>query len=157
MVRLPGAAPTPEKATVSGTLAVPLLAKAKLPLALPAALGLNTIWKLTLCCGCRVSGRVKPVVLKPEPVTVACVTVTSELLVLANTSVWLWAVPVCTVPKLMVAGLTVNVPVVVDAGCGEDFPATLIPWQPSITARARRAGIAIQRLGVFVIGDNVVL
>jgi hypothetical protein len=138
-----------------GTLEPP--AKAKLPLALPAAVGLNTTWKLRLCCGARVRGRVKPFVLKPVPVTVACVTVTLELPVLVTTSVWVWDAPVCTVPKSMLAGLTVNVPVCVDAGCAEDFPATLIPWQPSIVARASRAGIAIQRLGAFVIGDNVLL
>lgn len=95
--------------------------------------------------------------LKPVPVTVACVTVTVELPVLVTTSVWLWDVPVCTVPKSMLAGLTVNVPVCVDAGSVEDFPPTLIPWQPSMVARASRAGIAIQRLGAFVIGDNVLL
>jgi hypothetical protein len=153
LVRLPGAAPVPESAIFTGSPP----AKAKLPLALPTVVGLNTIWKLTLCCGNRVKGRVKPVVLKPEPVTVACVTVTLELLVLASTSVWLWAVPVCTAPKLMLAGVAAIVPVAVDAGCVEDFPATLIPWQPSMVARASRAGIAIQRLGVFVIGDNVLL
>ena len=75
---------------------------------------------------------------------------------LANTLVWLWVVPVCTIPKLIVAGVTAIVPVTVGAGCAEDFP-TLIPWQPSMVARASRAGIAIQRLGVFVIGDNVLL
>lgn len=153
--KLPEAAPVPESATFMGTPEPP--ARAKLPLAPPTAVGLNTIWKLTLCCGARVRGRVKPVVLKPVPVTVACVTVTLELLVLVTTSVWFWDVPVCTVPKSMLAGLTVNVPVCVDAGCAEDFPATLIPWQPSIVARASRAGIAIQRLGVFVISDNVLL
>jgi hypothetical protein len=32
-----------------------------------------------------------------------------------------------------------------------------MPWQPSMVARASKAGIAIQRLGMFVIGDKVVL
>ena len=129
----------------------------KLPLALPAAVGLNTIWKLAFCWGAKVRGKVNPVVLKPGPVTVTCVIVTLELLVLVKTSVWLCAVPVCTLPKLTLAGAAESVPAAVTVRVWvEDFP-TLMPWQPSMVARASKAGIAIQRLGMFVIGDKVVL
>jgi hypothetical protein len=154
VVRLPGSAPVPES-KIFTRLVVPALTRDKFPLALPTAVGLNTIWKLAFCCGAKVRGKVNPVLLKPEPVTTAWVIVTLELLVLAKTSVWLCAVPVCTLPKLRLAGAAASVPVTVKTWV-EDFP-TLIPWQPSIVARASKAGIAIQRLGVFVISDSLVL
>lgn len=73
-VRLPAATAVAESVIFSGLLA-PLLVSAKFPLTLPADCGLKTTLKVVLCPGAKVTGRVKPVVLKPVPVTLACVMV----------------------------------------------------------------------------------
>ena len=136
--------PIPEIAILTELLE-PSSARARVPFTLPAVVGLNRIWKLAVCCGARVMGKLKPVVLKPAPLTVSCVTVTLELPVLDRISVWLWFVPAGTFPKLRLAGAAASMPVT-ELVTTEDFP-TLSPWQPSIVARAIRAGIAIQRPG----------
>ncbi len=146
VVRLPGAVPVPETAMFTEPVE-PSLARAKVPFTLPAAVGLNTIWKLAVCCGARVRGKLKPVVLKLAPLTISCVTITVELPVLVRTSFWLWVPPMGTFPKLTLAGAAASMPVTEPVTTlVEDFP-TLSPWQPSILARASRTGIAIQRPG----------
>ena len=63
-----------------------LSVRARLPLTLPAAWGLKTTLKVTLCPTAKVKGRVSPVVVKPAPVIVACVTVRLDPPVLASVS-----------------------------------------------------------------------
>lgn len=144
VVRLPGAIPFPDIAIIT-ELVDPSSVRAKVPFTLPAVVGLNTIWKLAVCCGASVMGKFKPVVLKPAPLTVSWLTVTLELPVLVRISVWLWVTPVGTFPKLRLAGAAARIPVT-EPVTTEGFP-TLSPWQPSIVARASRAGITSQRPG----------
>jgi len=68
--RLPEATAVPESATLS-VLLEPLLVSARVPLALPADWGAKTTLKGVICPGISVRGRLKPVVLKPGPVTAA--------------------------------------------------------------------------------------
>jgi hypothetical protein len=68
---LPAATAVAESAIFNG-LFEPSLVTAKLPVALPVDCGLKTRLKLTLCPGAKVTGKFKPVVLKPVPVTAAC-------------------------------------------------------------------------------------
>ena len=64
---------------------------------------------------------------------------------------WDWLVPTCTFPKLTLAVPAVRVPSSVFWVLWILDLLVLSPWQPSIVARASRAGIAIQRLGGAVI------
>jgi len=69
-----GVAPVPdtEKSTV---LLIPVTVSEIVPLLPPAAVGANFTVKLVAWVGAKVSGKVNPLMLKPAPVTVACVIV----------------------------------------------------------------------------------
>jgi hypothetical protein len=73
----PGARAVPERGTTRVGLEA-LLLKVTWPVNVPAAAGLNFTLNETLCAGARVAGSVKPVILKPVPVTVACVIVSPD-------------------------------------------------------------------------------
>jgi len=62
--------PVPDRDTVAGEL-VALLVIEMLPVALPIVVGVKAALKLVLCPSDKVSGNVRPLVLKPVPVTVA--------------------------------------------------------------------------------------
>lgn len=102
--------------------------------------------KGALCPGVKVTGVLIPEMLKPVPVTVTCVIVRLDPPVLLSVSDWVWLVPVCTLPKLMLAGAAPNVP-----GNGSVPPPceagllVLNPWQPSIVARASTTTSAFRR------------
>ena len=105
----PGAAPVPDRAMLS---AVPdaLLVIETVPLALPAAEGLNITLNEALLPAEIVSGKVRPLRLKPEPLAVAWVTVTSEPPELVKVSDSVLLEPVCTEPKLRLELLAESVP-----------------------------------------------
>jgi hypothetical protein len=144
-VRLPAATAVPE----SGMLSVleSLLVNTRVPPALPADCGAKTTLKLLPAPGDRVNGRVKPVMLKPAPVTSAFVTVRLVPPALLNVLDWLWLVPTCTFPKLTVLGAALRVPGKgFSVVCTLDLPV-LSPWQPTIVASASTAASAFQRVG----------
>ena len=58
----------------------------------------------------RVMGRLSPVKVNADPVTLACETVTLELPELVSVPVKLALLPTCTVPKVRLAGLAATVP-----------------------------------------------
>jgi hypothetical protein len=68
--RLPVATAVPESATLS-VLLEPLFVSVRVPLASPADWGAKTTLKVAPCPGIRVKGKLKPVVVKPLPVTPA--------------------------------------------------------------------------------------
>ena len=109
--------------------------------------------KVVLCPGPRVNGKFRPVVLKPVPVTAACVMVRLVPPVLLSVSDWLWFVPTWTLPKLMLAGAALSKP-----GKGFCEPCALglpvlSPWQPTMVARASTTASAFQRAGRWLISD----
>jgi hypothetical protein len=146
-VRFPAATAVPDKAMLSG-LVEALFVIARLPLALPADWGLNTTLKEALWPGDNVMGRLSPEVLNPDPLTAACVTVRLVPPVLLRVLVWVWLVPTCTLPKLMLAGAALRLPG--GAVCELDLPE-LNPWQPTMVAKANRAITARQRAGEWLI------
>src|SRR2546428_232245 len=75
-----------------------------LPDALPMVAGANCTLKVLDCPAARVSGRVRPVMLKPVPETVACETLTVVLPVFVSTTLWVLVVAAVTLPKLMFEG-----------------------------------------------------
>lgn len=144
--RLPAATAVPENATLS-VLFEPLSVSARVPLALPADWGAKTTLKVALCPGIRVKGRLKPVVLKPAPVTAAWLIVRLVTPVFDSVSDWAWLVPNCTFPKLTLADPAVSVP---SSGFCVLWTLDLLvlsPWQPTIVARASTTTSTFQRVG----------
>ena len=79
--------PGPTATAVTGTLTTGFgasLVTATLPDALPAACGVNVTEKVFFCPGDKFIGKVRPLILKPRPLTVACFTVTVEVPELAS-------------------------------------------------------------------------
>jgi hypothetical protein len=72
VVKAPAETPVPEIAILAEPLSV---VTARLPLALPEVVGAKTTLTAALCPAPNVNGVVTPVMLKPVPLTVACVTV----------------------------------------------------------------------------------
>ena len=70
----PGVTPVPESAT-STVVLEPLTVIDKVPLLVPADPGANCTPKVLLWLGARVSGKLRPVMLKPGPEAEAAVTV----------------------------------------------------------------------------------
>jgi hypothetical protein len=84
--KLPAVTAFAESAMLSG-LFEPSFANDKVPVALPAEVGLKTIFTFVLCPAAKVIGGVSPVMLKPAPLTVACESVRLVLPVLLRVSV----------------------------------------------------------------------
>src|SRR2546425_908467 len=81
-----------------------LLTSETLPDTLPMVAGANCTLKVLDCPAARVSGRVRPVMLKPAPETVACETLTVAVPELDSTTPWVLAVDSVTLPTLMFVG-----------------------------------------------------
>jgi hypothetical protein len=84
---------------------VALLATERLPVTLPAEAGAKVTLKLVSCPAERLKGRDGPETLKPEPLTVACETVTLPVPVLLTTTGRALLLPIATLPKLRLVGL----------------------------------------------------
>ena len=98
--------PLPLRAICADEFAA-LLVTDKLPLTEPVALGAKFTVNVVLCPAPKLNG-VRPLVVKPAPVTVSPETFTLELPVLVNVTVWLLLLPTFTFPKLRLAGLAVS-------------------------------------------------
>ncbi len=77
------ATPVPDSATVAGEL-VAVLTTETLPEALPATVGVKVALKLVLWPAVSVRGSESPLMLNPDPVIVACETVTLPVPVLVR-------------------------------------------------------------------------
>src|SRR3989442_149357 len=98
-----GCTPVPLRAMVLGGLGA-LLTSETLPDTLPVAAAANCTLKALDWPGARVSGRVRPVMLKPGPETGACEPFTVGLPVFVSTTLWILVVAAVTLPKLMFEG-----------------------------------------------------
>jgi hypothetical protein len=95
---------------------VALLVIVILPVAAPAAVGVNVALNDVLCPAARVKGNESPLRLKPAPAILACVIVTSAVPLLLRETVLLLLLPTTTSPNAMLAGLAASWRVT-------DFPA----------------------------------
>jgi len=95
----PACAPVPFSTMVAGELAASLTTESD-PLALPATVGANTAFKLTLAAGLTDTGNVKPFALNPAPVAVTPEIFTVAVPLLVNTIACEALLPVATFPKL---------------------------------------------------------
>lgn len=100
--------PVPLRAIISGELGA-LLTNETVPVTLPAVLGVKTALNVALLPAAMVSGTVRPVMLKPLPDTVAWEIVRLALPALDNLMVCELLVPVTTLPKLTLVGVTESV------------------------------------------------
>lgn len=78
------------------------------PLAEPLVCGVKTTLKLVLCPGLKVSGRVRPLIWKPAPLTVACEMVRLDAPEFVKVSVFVALSPTFTLPKVRVDGLALS-------------------------------------------------
>jgi len=107
--RAPGTKPM----AVSGRFKVefaPLLTRVKLPLTLPPACGANVVVKLALWPGANVSGKLRPLTLKPAPAIEACEMVRLDPPELIRLPAKVLLEPSKTLPKSKLAGLAVSCP-----------------------------------------------
>ena len=100
----------------SGTMSVPLdasLANESAALAAPPDCGLKVTLKAALWPAAKVTGRFKPLTLKPELETLAWDTVTLESPELVSAADKVCPLPICTLPKLRLEGFEVRAPTAV--------------------------------------------
>jgi len=106
---VPGATPVPVSDIVSvGFDAFELIVT--VPLALPVACGANVTVKVVFWDGFNVRGVAIPLNVNPVPVMLACDTLTAVPPVLVRVTVADWVVPVVTLPKASLVGLSESAP-----------------------------------------------
>jgi hypothetical protein len=96
--------PLPVREATVGELCALLLIET-LPDALPAAVGANCALKELDCPGARDNGKVNPLIPKPAPVTLPCERFRLAVPELVRVTVWAFAVPTATFPKLTLLGV----------------------------------------------------
>jgi len=98
--------------------------------------------KVLVCPGLIESGGVKPVVLKPLPVTLACVIVKTLVPVLPIWIVWEFVEPVATLPKFALEGVRL-IPGAAVTAVAERLTtagaAPSLPWTVSVPVRVPAA------------------
>ena len=99
------AAPVPPSGITVGEVGA-LLTKARLPVALPVAVGAKFTVKVAELPGSTVSGRLRPFKAKPLPETKAWETLRLALPGLLTVMAWVLVVPIVTLPKLTFPGIT---------------------------------------------------
>lgn len=103
--------------TVAGEL-VALLVIVRVPVVLPAVVGVNVTATTTDCPAASICPELIPLKLKPEPVMATCEIVTLELPLLVTLTFCVLLLPTCTLPKFKLDGLLSNCSV-------EDTPVPL--------------------------------
>jgi hypothetical protein len=100
--------PVPLRPTIVDVPLVELLVSVSCPVKTPAAVGSNCTVNVALCMEFRVSGKLRPEMLKPVPATVAALTVTDELPVDVRVSVCVAGVFTFTLPNVRLDELTLR-------------------------------------------------
>lgn len=123
------------KVSAPGGTAVPVMAIArlgfvavetidKLPLSVPAAMGAKVRSKFALCPAARVRGNASPLIVKPDPVTLAWEIVAPEPPEFVKVTVCFCELPTVTLPNDTLAGTAANCPAAVPSP--ETDKATLV-------------------------------
>ena len=102
------AVPVPLKVTAVVAPEDELLLTTNLPVAAPAAVGLNCTFRVTACFEFSVNGKLAPLNVKPLPLIDAAVTFTGPVPVDISVTAWDPVEPTATFPKLRLPGLTAN-------------------------------------------------
>jgi len=110
-----------------------LLVRVKEPVSAPAAVGSNCTVSVAVEFGFRVSGKVAPETVKPDPATAASLMITATVPVDDKVSVCVVAVFTLMLPKLMLAALTLSVGTP-DPSCRANIFDTLFAVAVSVTA-----------------------
>lgn len=112
------------------------LTTATFPLTVPLCFGVKVTAKETLWLGASVAGRVGPLIVNPVPLVESWEIVKSEPPGLVNVPLTVWLFPTCTLPKLILDGLTASWPgftavpvnVIVVEGSGALLASVIVPW-----------------------------
>lgn len=83
---------------------VALLVTVSVPVALPDVAGVNVVLQEAVCPAAKVTGRLRPLMLKPAPLVVAAVSVTLAVPVFVIVTFCVAVLPRLTFPKLMLVG-----------------------------------------------------
>jgi len=119
-VSVPAVAPTPVNETLSvGLEAFEVIASVEV--SVPAVVGANATDKFTLAPAASEYGKLIPLMLNPEPVVLAAESVRLDPPVFESARVWVWLLPIVTVPRFMLAGDADNVPAVTPVPLNETF------------------------------------
>ena len=110
-----------------------LLVKVNEPASAPAAVGSNCTVSVAVEFGLRVSGKVAPETVKPDPATASSLMITATVPVDDKVSVCVVAVFTLMLPKLMLAALTLSVGTP-DPNCRAKIFETLFEVAVSVTA-----------------------
>jgi hypothetical protein len=110
-----------------------LLVKVNEPVSAPAAVGSNCTVSVAVEFGLRVSGKVAPEKVKPDPATAASLMITATVPVEDKVSVCVVAVFTLTLPKPMLPALTLRVGTP-DPSCRAKIFDTLLALAVSVTA-----------------------
>ena len=126
-------APEPLRLTTVDVPLDELLVKVNEPASAPAAVGSNCTVSVAVEFGLRVSGKVAPETVKPDPATASSLMITATVPVDDKVSVFVVAVFTLTLPKLMLAALTLSVGTP-DPSCRAKIFDTLFAVAVSVTA-----------------------
>jgi hypothetical protein len=110
--RVPDPTAVPETGTLT-TGSDASVVTATVPLEVPVDCGVKVTEKVFFCPGDRVVGKLRPVILKPRPLTVACFTVTLVLPEFTRDSDWVRLAPTLTLPRAKTVGEAVTCPATV--------------------------------------------
>ena len=140
--------PVPESVRVTAPPATSLAIVA-VALKLPCASGENTTVKVALCPAPTVTGRLGVLNEKNLVEKEALVIITAASPEFVALTVTLLLVPALTVPKSRLELDQVRLP---PADCCPLGLPVLTPWQPSNVTKARKAGMAVQRVAIILMG-----
>jgi len=131
--------PVPLRLTVTVGLLLPLLVNVILPVKLVALLGVNVTVTLTVAEAERFSGMLNAFIVKPLPLIVALDIVNDVLPVFFNCTVCVLFVPTAIVPKLVLLGVAVSIPVAL-AGFPQTSAASIITANQKLRTTCPREG-----------------
>lgn len=98
---------------------------ASVEVSVPAVAGVNVTDKFTPAPAASVYGKVIPLTLKPEPVVLAAESVRLDPPVFDSARVWVWLLPIVTVPRFMLVGDADKVPAVTPVPLNDTFTVGL--------------------------------
>jgi len=131
--------PVPLKLTVNVGLLLPLLVNVILPVKLVALLGVNVTVTFTVADAASPNGMLNAFIVNPLPLIVALDIVNGVLPVFFNCTVCVLFVPTAIVPKLVLLGVAVSIPVAF-AGFPQTSAASIVTANRNLRTTCPREG-----------------
>jgi hypothetical protein len=156
--RVPAPTAVPETGTLTTGFDASVVT-ATVPVEVPVDCGVKVTEKLFFCPGDRVVGKLRPVILKPCPLTVACFTVTLVLPEFTRDTDWVRLAPTLTLPRAKTAGETVTWPATVPPVLLAEVPTpeTEMLITVEMVVRAMSGGSKPRRRLPLIVLANLIL